>query len=96
MEEKLIYDFSHPGEMIMLTYDDCQYARFGGWCPYGHYNEGEFLPGQWKYVVGRFTDGELDYSHDSDDWIDGVGAPLNNPFAFELCFLPFDKPKLIT
>ena len=94
MEEKLIYDFSHPGETIMLTYNDYKFARSDGWCPYGHCGYDAYLPGQWEYVVGKLTDGELDYSHDSSFWIEGVGAYLNNPFAFELTFLPFDKSKL--
>ena len=48
-----------------------------------------------EYTVCQFTDdGEVDYSNESCDWIDGVGAYLSNPFAFELRFLPFEEPKL--
>ncbi len=87
-EEKLIYDFSSPEEIITLTYNDYPYARTDGEHRYG------YLPGQLEYSVCKFTDGEVDYSNDSSCWIEGVGATLNNPFAFELRFFPFDYPKL--
>lgn len=80
--EKHIYDFSRPTELITVTYDDYKFARTGGGRRY------DFLPGQLEYSVCKFTGDEVDYR------IDGVGAPLNNPFAFELRFLPFDGPKL--
>lgn len=87
-EEKLIYDFSRPNEVIKLNFNDYPFARTEGW---GYY---AFLPGQLEYSVCKFTDnGEVDYTHDSSSWIDGVGCPYNNPFAFELRFLPFDEPK---
>lgn len=88
MEEQLIYDFSRPGEVITVTYNDYQFARAVG---YRYY---DFPPDQWIYVVGKFTeDGEVDYSHDSGWWMDGVGSIQNNPFALELDFLPLDEPK---
>ena len=87
-EEKLIYDFSRPWETITITYNDYEFARTDGW---RYYN---FPPDQWIYVVGKFTEeGEVDYSHDSGWWMDGVGSILNNPFALELDFLPLDEPK---
>ena len=86
--EKLIYDFSCPKETITLSYNDYPYARTDGEHRYG------YLLGQMEYLVCKFTDGEVDYSNDSSCWVEGVGAPLNNPFAFELRFLPFDYPKL--
>ncbi len=87
-EEKLLYDFSRPGETITLNHDGFKFARTGGWHRF------EFLPGQLVYNVCKYTeDGYVDKVHDSTYWIDGVGATLNNPFAFELRFLPFDEPK---
>ena len=88
-EEKLLYDFSQPGELITLAYNDFKFARTcGEW--YNHY----FLPGQLVYSACKFSGDEVDYSHDSIYWIDGVGSPTNNPFAFEFRFLPFGEPKL--
>ena len=88
-EEKLIYDFSCPGEFVMLNYNDFQFVRTEGWHQYG------FLPGQLKYSVCQFTDdGEVDYCNSPSYWADGIGTYLNNPFAFELRFLPFEEPKL--
>ena len=88
-EEKLIYDFSRPGETITVTYNDYQFARTDG----GRFQD--FPPSQLIYTVGLFTeDGEVDYSNDSGWWMDGVGSILNNPFALELDFLFFDEPKL--
>ncbi len=87
-EEKQIYDFSRPWEVITVTYNNYQFARAVG---YRYYN---FPPDQWIYVVGKFTEeGEVDYSHDSGWWMDGVGSILNNPFALELDFLPTDEPE---
>ena len=87
-EEKLMYDFSHPEEIILLTYNDFPFARTDG------ERRHDFLPGQMEYLICRFSEGEVDYSNDSSSWIDGVGAPLSNPFAFEFSHLLFDKPKL--
>ena len=36
----------------------------------------------------------MDYCNSPSYWADGIGTYLNNPFAFELRFLPFEKPKL--
>ena len=87
--EKLIYDFSHPWEVITVNYNDYQFVRTDG---YRYY---DFPPGHWIYVVGKYTEeGEVDYNHDSGWWMDGVGSIQNNPFALELDFLPFDEPKM--
>ena len=87
-EEKLLYDFSRLGETITLNYDGFKFARRAGW------HRSEFLPGQLVYTVCKFTeDGDVDIIHERTKWVDGVGAPFNNPFAFELRFLPFDEPK---
>jgi hypothetical protein len=88
MEEKLIYDFNHPKELINITYNGFKFARTGG------YHRYDYLPGQLEYSVCSYSGNEVDYSNGSSYWFDGVGAPLNNPFAFELPFLPFDEPKL--
>lgn len=87
-EEQLLYDFSRPGETITLNHDGIQFARSVGWHRY------DFLPNQLVYTVCKFTeDGDVDYVNDSDSWADGVGDLLNNPFAIELRFFPFDEPK---
>ena len=86
-EEKLIYDFSHSGEIITLTYDDYTFARTDGWHRY------DSLPGQLEYLVGRYSDGEVDYSNDPTFWFDGVGAVYYNPFSFDLPLLR-GKPTL--
>lgn len=76
-EEKLIYDFSHPKEVILLTYNDCKIGRTSG------DRRHDFLPGQLEYTVCNLVGNELDYSNNSSVWIDGVGACLYNPFALE-------------
>ena len=87
-EEKLIYDFSCPQEYLTLTFLDYQFARTDG---LPHY---DFLPGQLEYTVCQFTDnGEVDYFNNPSSWVEGVGGPYNNPFAFEISFLPFGEPK---
>ena len=88
MEEKLIYDFSAPEKLITITYNDCQLGRSGG----GRYYD--FPPRQKFYEVGKLDKYRAVDCNDSSYWMDGVGAPLNNPFAFELCCFPFDKPRL--
>ena len=87
-EEKLIYDFSRPKEMITLNYDDYRFARSKG------VHRHDFLPGQLEYNVYKFTeDGEVDYINDSSSWIDGVGDHLSYPFAFEFNFLTYGEHK---
>ena len=87
-EEKLIYDFSRPGELITITYNDYKFARTKGG------RRHNFLSGQLEYRVCRYSGDEVDYSNDPGCWIDGVGVPYNNPFAFEFSHLLFDEPKL--
>lgn len=89
-EEKLIYDFSLPGECIALPFDfnGYKFVRTGGGQRYG------FLSGQLEYIVCKFMGNEVDYSNDPGSWIDGVGNPLGNPFAFEFSQLIYDKPQL--
>ena len=87
-EEKLIYDFSNPKEHITMTYNGFRFVRTGGAHRY------DYRPGQLEYNVCQLSGDEIEYSIGSTCWFDGVGAPINNPFAFEPAFLPFDEPKL--
>jgi hypothetical protein len=87
MEEKLIYDFSHPYELITITFNGRQFARTEGGRRYN------FLPGQLEYVFCTIRDGEVLYNSGASSWIEGVGAPKNNPFTFEYNYLLYDKTK---
>ena len=89
-EEKLIYDFSNPEEIVALpfTFNDDNFVRTRG----GH--DSDFLPGQLMYSVYTSSGDEIDYSHDVGIWIEGVGDYIHNPFAFEFSSLIYDKPKL--
>jgi len=89
-EEKIIYDFSNPGEIVALpfTFNDINFVRTRG----GH--DSDFLPGQLMYSVCTSSGDEIDYSHDVGIWIEGVGDYIHNPFAFEFSSLIYDKPKL--
>lgn len=86
-EERLIYDFSQPEKQIILTYNDFKFVRTSASRRYG------FLPGQSEYSVCEFSEDKVDYSNSPDNWVEGVGAPYNNPFAFEFSHLLFDEPK---
>lgn len=86
-EEKLIYDFSHPYELITITFNGRQFARTEGGRRYN------FLPGQLEYVFCTIRDGEVLYKSGTS-WIEGVGAPKTNPFAIEFNYLLYDKTKL--
>ena len=85
-EEKLIYDFSHPYELITITFNGRQFARTEGGRRYN------FLPGQLEYVFCTIRDGEVLYKSGTS-WIEGVGAPKTNPFAIEFNYLLYDKTK---
>ncbi len=87
MEEKLIYDFSRPEEILTLTYNDLTYGR-------SRAQRRRLLPGQFYYLVCTFNGTELNYSRGSSYWVDGVGAYLENPFAFESLYIFYDEPKL--
>jgi len=87
-EEKLLYDFSNPMELVTLTINGYKFARLEGWRQYG------FPPGQMRYKVCKYTGDEVDYFNDWGSWVDGVGCPGANPFAFEFSAILFDEPKL--
>jgi hypothetical protein len=83
-EEKLIYDFSNPGEQLTLTYNGYQLVRSDGG------RRWQFLPGQLEYSL-IFSD-ELDWRYRLGRWVEGVGAPFVNPFAFELNPVLYEEP----
>ena len=87
-EERLIYDFSRPGELIILTHNGIKLARTGGDRNYF------FLPGQRRHLICTYSNNEVDYSNSPGVWVVGVGAPFRNPFAFEFHYLLFDKAQL--
>lgn len=86
-EEKLLYDFSSPEESLILTYNNQKFARTDG--EHLFY----FLPGQMEYDFCLFSGDEIDYVNAPGCWVDGVGDPLGNPFAFEFCIHLYDQPK---
>lgn len=89
-EEKLLYDFSRSGEIISMTYNDYKFARTDGWYrPWGN-----FLPGQLEFWACRYSGEEVDFSHNSTVWYDGVGAVSYNPFSFELYPLIYIEPTM--
>ena len=84
-EEKLIYDFSNPGEQYTLTYNGYQLVRSDGG------RRWQFLPGPLEYSLIFLSD-ELDWRYRLGRWVEGVGAPFVNPFAFELNPILYDEP----
>ena len=88
MEEKLIYDFSRPEEILRLTYNDYMYGRGMAKRRRG------FLPGQYEYSVCTLLGDDLNYSWGTGVWVDGIGAALENPFAFESLYTFYEEPKL--
>ena len=77
-EEKMLYDFSHPQEDIILSVDGQKFVRSAG------YEHGFLFPrrGQLCFILLR---GEV-YNPDqfSDYWVKGVGSVLSNPFGVGL------------
>ena len=88
MEEKLIYDFIRPEEILRLTYNDYMYGRGMAKRRRG------FLPGQYEYSVCTLLGDDLNYSWGAGVWVDGIGAALENPFAFESLYTFYEEPKL--
>lgn len=77
-EEKLIYDFSSPGELVTATFDGHEYVRDGGIRFY------RYLPGQLAYDISINNDGVVDFSnYYCGKWIEGVGAPS---YPFDIYF----------
>lgn len=76
-EEKLLYDFSHPQETLILSYDDYKFARGSGY--YNNY----FPTNQMTFGLYKSEDG-INYNNGLDDWIEGVGSVYVNPFSCEL------------
>ena len=85
-EEKLIYDFSRPNEVIKLNFKGYPFTRTDGWRRY------DFLPGQLEYKICDYVDDNAEEYNSLFHWIDGVGSPFYNPFAFEFSRLLFDQP----
>ena len=82
--EKLLYDFSHPQESLILSYDDYKFAR-----GIGYHNK--YIPTrQMSFWLYSTKDG-MNYDHQLDNWIEGVGFINVNPFT---CKLICDKPSL--
>ena len=73
-EEKLIYDFSNPGELATYPFDSREYVRNGG------IRFERFLPGQLEYSITINNDGIVDFRDYYGKWIEGVGAVSNCPF----------------
>ena len=85
-EEKLLYDFSAPGEALVMAYNDYRFARVSGERPY-------FCPTrQVEFMLCELSGDEVLRSNILGLWMEGVGAIQINPFACEL-FIN-DKPKL--
>ena len=85
-EEKLIYDFSRPNEVIKLNFKGYPFTRTDGWRRY------DFLPGQLEYKICDYVDDNAEEYNSLFHWIDGVGSPFYNPFAFEFSRLLFNQP----
>ena len=88
MEEKLLYDFSNPGEFFTFTYGGEEVVRTKSSTRHS------FLPGQCEYRVCPFLGDDVDYNHIwGSYWIEGAGSASDNPFATELYFFNVDKLK---
>jgi len=76
-EEKMLYDFSHPQEDIILSYDGRNFARGAGF-----YYGNVFPPtGQlcFKIFEGDVVQGPTCYPYNI--WVEGAGPFLGNPFV---------------
>ena len=76
-DEKMIYDFSHPDEVIKFIFNERQLTR-------GHAVDDDnpwLLSGQLQYYLfDHYEDGQKNIV---GYWIDGVGNYIGNPFALE-------------
>ena len=78
-EEKMLYDFSHPQEDILLSNDDLKYVRGAG------YEHGFLFPRRGQLCFMLFEGYEINNNHlYNNEWIEGVGSYLCNPFAVVL------------
>lgn len=74
-DEKLIYDFSHPKDTLMLSNYDHRVARMSG-------TRMDYWPSeQLIFSVFGTSGDEIKYQYFVDDWIEGVGSWGSNPFA---------------
>ena len=73
--EKPLYDFSQPQEMLLLSYDDHEFARMSG-------TRLMYWPSKQLIFMLYGTSGaEIDYYYGYGDWVEGVGLFSGNPFA---------------
>ena len=77
-QEKTIYDFSHPQETLILSYDDHKFARTSG------YHMAYFPTKQLDFNLYEISGGDVNYYYGLGTWIEGVGFVEGNPFACEL------------
>jgi len=74
-EEKLIYDFSHPKDTLILSNYDHKVARMAG-------TRMDYWPSkQLIFNVFGISGDEIRYQYFVDVWIEGVGSWGSNPFA---------------
>ena len=76
-EERLLYDFSRPEEIIELSYDDQTFVRDAG------YQDKYCRPHQMFYRLYRNVDAINNGYGGIGDWREGVGSIHVNPFACE-------------
>lgn len=76
-EEKLLYDFSSPEQILELSYDDQTFVRNSG-------TVDEYYPNMMNYRLYESL-GELNHGYGNIGvWKEGVGSMYVNPFACEL------------
>ena len=76
-EEKLIYDFSHPKDKLILSYDGKEFERMPGTHVDLAYWPSKLLCFP-LYPLNDTSGEALDFSW---GWMEGVGIPFGNPFA---------------
>lgn len=73
-DEKFLYDFSHPQELLMLSYDNKKFIRDRGYHPL------YFPTKQLSFSLYRDSGNEINHDYWLSDWIEGVGLVYGNPF----------------
>ena len=90
-EERPIYDFSYPQEIVILIYDEHDLTRASG------YHNTFFPTKQLSFPV--YYGEQIDYRYFRGDWIEGVGIYTGNPFVGGLHFNEpdqlFDHPIVV-